>query len=317
MLMYYQSLSWPFCIDTSTDSFLYGCFSKTLDEPAFIPLNIHSIDFDKTNDFILYEANCESAQKITASKEDKTNHPEGEQMESDRNNFLKYLDSHFVPEIKLEDKNRDTQISPTHRVISKLNSDSSAHNFTKESLNEVHSVSLSYKGQKNSFKKGASAERVDIVHKTLLRSIRRFLYELLNKEHNLQDITDKPKSSTQFQNKLLTFYSKYFKVVQESISISDEDSQLFIQNLASFVTSNYWLPGNSFRIRKFRSMIKKNLKQYSVRKYSEFYKLEGCSKFYEVLYKSGFIQRIIEAYPKLKESKDSYYRAVEDIMQRE
>ena len=78
----------------------------------------------------------------------------------------------------------------------------------------------------------------------------------------------------------------------------EERKQLFIENLASFLTVKYWIPENSFRIRKFRCLIKQNVKQYSIHKYETFFGLEGCVDFFRTLQNSGFISKIIDAYPK-------------------
>ena len=61
-------------------------------------------------------------------------------------------------------------------------------------------VKLNYKGNKNKKTKGVYSERADVIKKTLIRSIRRYLYNLFTKDFDIKSITDNKKSS-QVRNK--------------------------------------------------------------------------------------------------------------------
>lgn len=234
------------------------------------------------------------------------------------NNFLEYLDSHFVPEIDLKDdpkqEIKNAKISLAMDSEPKEKGKLGSNVSTKDSFIESSEVNLKYKGQKNSFSKGTYAERVDVVYKTLLRSIRRYLWEIFTQEHNPKEIKDRAKSSQTFKGMLTEFSSRYFQSALQQVSESEDSEQLFLENLASFMTNKFWIPDNSFRIRKFRGLITANLKQYSAHKYCQLFNLEGCVEFFKVLETSGFAARIIDAYPKLAESRDSYLKVVSDII---
>lgn len=230
----------------------------------------------------------------------------------DTSNFLQYLDSHFVPEIDLKEDTKKTQMSIEADTEAKAKNPFSCHHSTKDSSCETQEVNLKYKGQKNSYTKGTFAERVDVLYKTLIRSIRRYLWDLFCQDHNPKEINDRAKASSVFKQKLTEFSTKYF---QDYLQSNDpEQTEIFLENLATFMTNKFWIPDNSFRIRKFRTLLNVNLKQYSSYKYKQFFKLEGCVTFFKILSAAGFLDKIIEAYPKLNQSQESYQKIISEIL---
>ena len=59
---------------------------------------------------------------------------------------------------------------------------------SKKSINEdlkTEEVNLEYRGNKSNFIKGKFAERYDVICKTLIRSVRRYLWELFEKQFDV------------------------------------------------------------------------------------------------------------------------------------
>jgi hypothetical protein len=94
--------------------------------------------------------------KLLSSKEDESDFESPQE-------FLKYLDTNLKAEINL------TESDQLSTFI----------NF------KYPEISLKYRGQKHNFDRGANAERKDILCKNLLRALRRYLWELFQKENNI------------------------------------------------------------------------------------------------------------------------------------
>jgi hypothetical protein len=102
--------------------------------------------------------------------------------------FIEYLDNYFKPEIDLSEK-KLFETAPIETKASKIN--------------------IFYRGQKNNFVKGKNAERKDVIHKTLLRGIRRFLWEKFTNEYDLS-IISKVNSATEYRKSLRSFIEERF-----------------------------------------------------------------------------------------------------------
>ena len=109
--------------------------------------------------------------------------------------FIEYLDNFFKPEIDLSEQ-QPYETAPVG---------------TKESK-----VNIFYRGQKNNFLKGKNAERKDVIHKTLLRGVIRFLWEKFTAEHDVSGMT-KSKAKAEYQKSLRSFIEKYFFSTSSSV----------------------------------------------------------------------------------------------------
>ena len=117
---------------------------------------------------------------------------------TDPESFLAYLDNHFIPEVQLEEDQKVQKIN--------FKTETKKDTAKESSSKEICQVKLNYKGQKNDYCKGTFAERVDVVYKTLLRSVKRYLWDLFLSQFDIKTITDKPKSSKIFRQMLEEFY---------------------------------------------------------------------------------------------------------------
>ena len=192
---------------------------------------------------------------------------------TDPEEFINFLDNHFIPEIKLEEESQVPSIT-----FSDKNEDIELDSSIKGSISgdNRNKVKICYTGNKNRYKKGTFAERIDVVYKTLLRSTRRYVWALFTSEFNIKSITDRKRSSHIFKNMVEKFYGKHYKEFHHQIKdVTEEDEEIFLENLATFLTKNYWVPENTFRIRRFRTLMTSNVNQYSSKKYKLFFEYPG------------------------------------------
>ena len=130
---------------------------------------------------------------------------------NDPESFLNYLNNHFKSEINLEDQEEfplnfvepekqfeDFGMSivkncvETHLGDLKIKSSndqsesiSASIGTTNEASPNNSTVKLNYRGQKNNFAKGINSERIDVILKTFVRALKRFLCEKFATENNI------------------------------------------------------------------------------------------------------------------------------------
>ena len=121
-------------------------------------------------------------------------------MDGDLEEFSRYLDSDFKPEIDLSE-----DITPKLFAGDKFND-----SIVKCNEVSVNKVNLAYQGHKDANYKGLYSERRDILCKNLIRAIRRYLWELFIKEYDITSYSSK-KASELFKQNVSEFYEKNFK----------------------------------------------------------------------------------------------------------
>lgn len=80
------------------------------------------------------------------------------------------------------------------------------------------------------------------------------------------------------------------------------------------ITCKYSFPHKSETQSKTIKLFKSMMKSFVTSQYAAFFEQDGVPELFEALSKSGLLGKIIEAYPKLSESKSMYTRAVESII---
>ena len=111
--------------------------------------------------------------------------------------FLKYLDSNFKSEINL-----------SHSV-----SDQIKLWFPSDVSKSVdlclEKINLTYRGHKHMFVKGVNAERRDVLYKSFIRALRRYLWTMFDKDFDFsQNATSK--TSAEYKQNVKIFYEKIF-----------------------------------------------------------------------------------------------------------
>ena len=215
--------------------------------------------------------------------------------------FLRFLDTDFRPEINLSAETEDLF---TGRKVE----------IAKNNEIKVEEVNLTYRGHKHMFSKGKYAERGDVVYKTFIRAVRRFLWTLFEQDFDVSLLKDN-KNSDSF--KLLTkkFYEKYFKQYVDfeidTINVS-EDEICFI--LSTLMTNKYSFAHKTDKHRKFISQFELIYHKFSKWSYQKFFDSEKISFVFKLLMDSGIVARLIKAYPKLSESNEVYLKVAKNII---
>ena len=210
-----------------------------------------------------------------------------------------YLDTTFKSEINLAEEEKK-QI-----LISK-----SAGGPKREDM-VVENVNLAYRGQKNMFKRGKYAERYDVLSKNFVRGVRRYLWELFEKEFDTSLLPNK--SSELYKQYVVKFYDKYFKQYgSREITESIKWGNIYFI-LGLLLSNKYSFPNKSDKQRKLVTLFETVCNKYSKSDYHRFFRSENIWEMFLILLKSGFTDKMIEVYPNLSELKDSYLVVAKDI----
>jgi len=206
-------------------------------------------------------------------------------MNTDPINNLNFFDTYFTPELKSEEIN-----SVCGNKSEKRDEEKEVQKYNEEG------VKIYYTGNKNRQAKGINSERHDVVKKTLLRSIRRYLWDLFNEEdYETISLTRKTsetsngsnnlkgKRSLIFKERVTLFYEKYFKSALKGNEAGQKEEAIFIEILAMFMTSNHSLPTYSSRIRNIKALTNIVMAKYKVKKYNKFFRMEEILSFLKIM----------------------------------
>ncbi|CAI2386337.1 unnamed protein product [Moneuplotes crassus] len=184
------------------------------------------------------------------------------------------------------------------------------YNLTQEA--SLCAPNLRYKGNKNSHKKGKFADRADVINKTIMRSIKRYLWELY-----ISELEEPPrrvlKSNKEYYFYLEKMFKKYFlDIFKNKYGESEVLQEKVKQVFSLMMTLDYNIPAKTPFFVSLKRRVKIIMKKYSIFQYTQFFKVQGVLEFFEILKKSGITEKIIQSYPKLSDSREK----VEDILTR-
>lgn len=253
----------------------------------------------------------------------------------DPESFISYLDNNFRPEIILcepkspfinveegvkRKKNEGLMSLPLNSpnpmiddefritpIIETMNKEEDS--ATPSEHNK--SVYLFYRGQKHSLAKGMFSERRDVIFKTLIRAVRRYLWELFAQEEGLNPRITKMKKN-EFKSRTQGFYNRLFKAQFGAFSESKNNELASI--LAIFMTSYLKFPKKSEEERRLTNTLKQMCKNFSIASYTQLFMNKSVREFFSLLSISGTINKIIALYPKMSDSSELYLRAVDRII---
>ena len=213
--------------------------------------------------------------------------------------FIQYLDKYFKPEINLCDESKD---------------EGSLQESLKESQSQdQENIKLNYKGHKHMNDKGRNAERRDVAYKTFIRSVRRYLWEIFTKQFGKEFM--KNDNWAQLYSDFVTqFYNEHFKphvAVHMNMNAKEEENMIFI--LKILISDKYSFYTKSEALKRPTLLIKSLMKSFRSVEYKRFFMTWGVSELFRTMFETGFIDRIINAYPKLTTSKDSYEKIANNI----
>ena len=199
-----------------------------------------------------------------------------------------------------------------------LSSQSCSHNLATEIQNKKEKSIENYAFNSDStskYFKAPHAERRDVVYKTLIRNIRRYLWNDFISGINTEEISTKTRGCEKFKFYIEKYYENNFEnSLSDLLHENLETKNLFIEYISIFMTKYYFLPKMSPKWKKARSLIQKVVKNFSPFTYAKFFNLEGIPKFFEILKTSGMIQRVINARPNMKKCEEIYLKAVDSII---
>ena len=214
--------------------------------------------------------------------------------------FLQYLDKHFKPEINLNEEH-------SKETILKSN--------IKESITpDSEEIKLNYKGHKHMNEKGKNAERRDVAYKTFLRSVRRYLWELFSKKYDIRKLNGRNRSLF-FKEFVTDFYNENFKsCALATLTLNEEKEENLKFVLSILLSEKNSFPSKTTPMRNLMLLTKSCMKKFDSKDYTRFLMFDGVSDMFKIIYETGLVHKIIEVYPKLNSSKDSYLKVVDNII---
>ena len=216
--------------------------------------------------------------------------------------FQTFFDSNINREINLlTDSNEQLQFDAPFENIEKINS-------------QNWEVNLSYRGNKHRFGKGKNAERRDVLYKNFIRATRRYLCSLFEKEFDTS-LMPIYKPSELFKQNVKTFYEKYFKQFADNeISSNEENEKEILFIISTILTNKYSFPYKTDKDRKVMAQFESINQKFSKISYERFFILNNIPEIFNMFIKSGVVNQMIDAYPKLSESRDSYLKTAKSIV---
>ena len=217
--------------------------------------------------------------------------------------FLRYLDSNFKSEINLLDDGFE---------LFKFSKSSEALKSADLGIEEVN---LTYRGHKHMFTKGLNAERRDVLYKSFIRATRRYLWTMFENEFDIS-LMPVNKPSDVYRKNVRSLYEKFFRsFASNQITSSEETEEEICFIIATILSNKYSFPYKTDRHRRFISQFENVNHKFSKSTYERFLSINEISNVFEMFLKSGMVDKMIEAYPKLSESRDSYLRTAKSIVE--
>ena len=163
--------------------------------------------------------------------------------------------------------------------------------------------------------KAVHAERKDVIYKSLLRNVKRFLWKKFLSEAGPIKFSKRKRGWNLFKEKVGIFYEKHFKEhFQESLKSDEITEDLIKEVLGCFLNLYIITPERSQTTKLYTRPLRKAMKSFSPFVYSELFEFRWIQYFFQLLKSWGIIEEILESCVNLKMWKDSYERAVESII---
>ena len=216
--------------------------------------------------------------------------------------FLRFLDQSFKSEIKLNENEEQL-------FVNKSSDSSKNDNIFAEEVN------LAYRGQKHLHPKGIHSERKDVLYKSFIRAVRRYLWSMFVKEFDISKIS-LPKPSELYKQYVKEFYQKHLKeYASQSIkeSWNKEDSIWLV--LGVVLSKTYTFPNKTGKWRNLIKIFESVHHAFSIVNFKKLMKIEYVSELFKIINDSGIAEKTINAYPKLSVLKDSYLRVSKCIVE--
>ena len=215
---------------------------------------------------------------------------------------MRFLDQSFKPEIKLNED--EDQLF----VWKSSDPPKNENTFTEE-------INLAYKGQKHLQPKGIHSERKDVLYKSLIRAVRRYLWSMFAKEFDISKIP-LLKPSELYKQFVKEFYQKHLKEYAcQSIKEScDKEDSIWLV-LGVILSKKYSFPNKTGKLRSLINLYESVNHVFSIIKLKKLMKIEYVSELFKIINDSGITEKTIDAHPKLSVLKESYLRVSKNIIE--
>ena len=211
------------------------------------------------------------------------------------------------------DSNTNQEVNLLTDSNEQLQFDASFENMEKTNSKDWE-VNLSYRGNKHRFEKGKNAERRDVLYKNFIRATRRYLWSLFEKEFDTS-LMPIYRPSELFKQNVKTFYEKYFKqFVGNEITSNEKNEEEVCFIISTILTNKYSFPYKTDKHRKYMAQFESINQKFSKISYERFFILRNISEIFNILIESGIVNQIVDTYPKLSESRDSYLKTAKSIV---
>lgn len=173
-------------------------------------------------------------------------------------------------------------------------------------------INSMYRGKRKTATKGTNAERYDVVYKTLLRSLRRYLWNIFTATYFIDEKKkNKPKN---YNDCLISFYDNVLKPEDgQEADISDKQKKMIIYTLNSLMCTKFRIKRDSCIQRNLSSTLNSCLKDFSTQKYRNLFRNEGVRLLFLLIQNRGIIDKMLLTYSHLDTSRENYYKAVKKI----
>ena len=175
--------------------------------------------------------------------------------------FLRYLDSEFKPEINLlNDDDKVLFVSKPSEIL--INENATTNN-----------VKLDYRGHKHMLLKGKHAERRDVLYKCFIRATRRYLWEMFEKDFDVS-LMPYGKPSELYQQNVKRFYDIHLKQYADpSISESADKEDYICILLGIILTKSYSFSNKTEKFRRLIWSFNSIYQKFSTSAYSDQHKI--------------------------------------------
>ena len=136
---------------------------------------------------------------------------------------------------------------------------------------------------------------------------------MFEKEHDTSEYKVY-KAEEQYRVHVEEFYSKHFKkYVSQDFGQNEEMNKNVCFALSIILSNKHTFPNKTHSERRFTNMIKQAYWRFVKSIYEKIFDKDYMREFFKIFRESGLMESMLDAYPKLAESKKMYYLVADSI----
>lgn len=193
-----------------------------------------------------------------------------------------------------------------------------ASEFHQDDVFEVQPINtkspqITYRGKRKSVREGMNSKRFDVVYKTLIRSLRRYLWsrflEFSATHQNLGILADR-----NYSDIFDSFYNSEFKIKVDWLrSLDYEQEHQTKYALSLFMTTEFHIKRDKWIQRNLSNLLGWWMKGFVNNKYKALFKNEGVSLLFRVLVAQNIISEMAPNFEPIKSNQKVYTEALQKI----